>query len=339
MQYYLGCLVVLMALITSCVKDEKPVDKPSIVETVQIPMGAEYEDQFYFDLESNQTVKRVSRFDWDLAFESTADGNLVFINGYKFMFAYNTGKTKFDSTYTYSALLRRWDEPNGDLNKTAFGEWGDVASPGTVIGKGNIYLVDRGYNVNLDTFGLRKVMVNGLENGNYSVSFGTLNSATPTTVVIPKVEGYNKVFLSFDNGGEIVSIEPLKANWDINFTRYTHVFYGPVPGFPPTDTLPYQVVGVLGNYLNGVEVAKLDSADFATFTLADAASVTFSGEQDALGFDWKNFTLSDENYEVKPQKLYIIKSVEGNYYKLRFVEFYNNAGTKGYPTFEVQLLQ
>jgi hypothetical protein len=339
MRNYLGSLVVLMVMMTSCLKEEKPVDKPSVVETVQIPMGADYEDQFYFDLESNETVKRVSRFDWDMAFESTPNGYHVFINGYKYMFAYNTGKTKFDSTYTYNALLRRWDEPNGELNKTAFGEWGTITSPGNVTGNGNVFLVDRGFNVSLDTLGHRKVVVNSLENGNYSLSFGLLSSTLATTVVIPKVDGYNKVFLSFDNGGEIVSIEPLKTSWDINFTRYTHVFYGPVPGFPPTDTLPYQVVGVLSNYQNGVAVAKLDSADFTTFTLADAATLTFSGNQDAIGFDWKNFTLSDENYVVEPQKLYIIKTAEGNYYKMRFVEFYNNAGTKGYPTVEVQLLQ
>lgn len=339
MRNYLGCLAVMMVLMVSCVKEEKPVDKPSVLETVQIPMGAEYEDQFYFDLESNETVKRVSRFEWDLAFESTPDGYHIFINGYKFMFAYNTGKTKFDSTYTYNALLRRWDEPTGELNKTAFGDWGTITSPGTVAGLGKVYLVDRGYNAALDTFGHRKVVINSLQDGTYSVSFGMMNSTLATTIAIPKVDGYNKVFLSFDNGGEIVNIEPIKTDWDINFTRYTHVFYGPLPGFPPTDTLPYQVVGALSNYRNGVEVAKLDSASFAAFTLADAATLTFSTNQDAIGFDWKNFSLSDENYEVKPQKLYIIKTVEGNYYKLRFVEFYNNAGTKGFPTFEVQKLQ
>ncbi len=338
MRIYLVCLAVIASSMASCLKDEKPVDKPAISQTVQIPLGATYENQYYFDLESNETVKSVPRFDWDLAFESSAEGYHVFINGYKFMFAYNTGKTKFDSTYTYNALLRRWDEPTGELDRTAFGEWGTTAGS-NITGNGFVYLVDRGFNASLDTFGRRKVMINSLQDGAYSVSFGTLSSTTPITITVPKVDGYNKVYLSFDNGGEVVNIEPQKADWDIVFTRYTHVFYEPLPGFPPTDTLPYQVVGVLSNYLNGVTVAKVDSADYASFVLADAANLTFSADQDALGFDWKNFTLSDENYEVEPQQLYVIKSVEGNYYKLHFVEFYNNAGTKGFPTFEVQELR
>lgn len=339
MRIYLGCLVAIALLISSCVKEEKPVDKPAVSQTVQIPLGANYEKQYYFDLESNQTITSASRFNWDLAFESTPEGHRVFLNGYKFMFAYNTGKTTFDSTYTYNGLLRRWDEPTGELDRTAFGEWGTPTTGGNYAGKGFVYLVDRGFDVNVDTFGYRKVVINSLQDGVYSVSFGTLGSTIPTTFSIPKVEGYNKVYLSFDNGGEIVSVEPVSDAWDILFTRYTHVFYEPLPGFPPTDTLPYQVVGVLSNYTNGVEVAALDGADYASFTLADAANLTFSTEQDAIGYDWKNFTLNDENYVVEPQKLYIIKSLEGNYYKLHFVEFYNNAGTKGYPTFEVQELR
>lgn len=339
MRIYLVCLALFAMSMSSCLKEDKPVDKPTVSQTVQIPLGNQYEDQYYFDLESNQTITGVSRFHWDLAFESTPEGYHVFINGFKFMFAYNTGKTKFDSTYTYNALLRRWDEPTGELDKTAFGEWGTATTNGNYIGNGNVYLLDRGYDLNLDTFGHRKVVINSLQDGTYSISFGTLSSTTPTTFSIPKVDGYNKVFMSFDNGGEIVAVEPASSAWDINFTRYTHVFYGPVPGFPPTDTLPYQVVGALSNYTNGVEVAKIDSADYNAFTLADAANLNFSTNQDAIGFDWKNFTLSDENYVVEPQMLYIIKSVEGNYYKLHFVEFYNNAGTKGYPTFEVQELR
>lgn len=341
MRIYLGFLL-LPLLLVSCEKEEKPVDKPPVVETVQIPMGANYENQYYFDLETNQTVKSVSRFGWDLAFEASPEGYRVFINGYKFMFAYNSGSTNFDSTYTYNILRRRWDEPTGELNKTAFGEWGTAEDVlGMYTGKGNVYIVDRGFDVGLNPLGYKKVLINSLANGVYEITFADLNSTQRTTFSIPTTiaSGYHKIYMSFDNGGEIVSVQPSKDSWDLNFTRYTHVFYGPVPGFPPTDTLPYQVVGALSNYQSGVTVAKIDSADFASFTLQDAASLTFSTNQNAIGFDWKNFTISDENYVVTPEKLYIIKSVEGNYFKLRFVEFYNNAGTKGYPTFEVQELR
>lgn len=328
-----------MAL-TSCEKKETPVDKPPVTETVEIPLGPQYESQYYFDLESNEVVKVASRFDWDLAFESSAEGYRVFINGYKFMFAYNTGRTNFDSTYTYNQLLRRWDEPTGELNKTAFGEWGMVEGSGSsYIGKGNVYIVDRGVDFNLNPVGYQKVLINSLSEGVYEISFGGLNSTQRTNFSIPKADGYHKVYMSFDNGGQIVNVTPPKADWDLLFTRYTHVFYEPLPGFPPTDTLPYQVVGVLSNHQSGVEVATLVSADFASFTLADAAPLTYSNFQNAIGFEWKNFTLNDENYVVDSERLYIIKTVEGNYYKLRFVEFYNNAGVKGYPTIEVQELR
>lgn len=329
-----------LAVLSSCEKKETPVDRPPVTETVEIPMGSDYEKQYYFDLESNEVVKVASRFDWDLAFESSAEGYRVFINSYKFMFAYNTGSTNFDSIYTYNQFLRRWDEPTGELNKTAFGEWGMAeGSGGTYLGKGNVYIVDRGVGFDLTPVGYKKVLVNSLENGNYDIAFADLNSTVRNTFTIPKADGYHKAYMSFDNGGQIVTVAPRNDEWDLLFTRYTHVFYEPLPGFPPTDTLPYQVVGVFSNHQSGVEVATIPSAVFDSFSLADAASLTFSRFQNAIGFDWKNFTLNDENYVVDANRLYIIKTVEGNYYKLRFVEFYNNAGIKGYPTFEVQELR
>ena len=40
------------------------------------------------------------------------------------------------------------------------------------------------------------------------------------------------------------------------------------------------------------------------------------------------------NYTVNSNITYIVKDTDGNYYKLRFLDFYNNKGDKGYPKFE-----
>jgi len=39
---------------------------------------------------------------------------------------------------------------------------------------------------------------------------------------------------------------------------------------------------------------------------------------------------------VLPDIVFIIKEISGNYYKLRFVDYYNDAGEKGYAKFEIE---
>ncbi len=38
-------------------------------------------------------------------------------------------------------------------------------------------------------------------------------------------------------------------------------------------------------------------------------------------------------------KKYIFKMPDGNFYKLRFLDYYNLDGKKGFPTFEIALLK
>ena len=50
--------------------------------------------------------------------------------------------------------------------------------------------------------------------------------------------------------------------------------------------------------------------------------------------DWKEYDFDNEHYTVLPDKIYVLKTSIGYYYKLRFIDFYNSTGEKGYPTFE-----
>ena len=54
------------------------------------------------------------------------------------------------------------------------------------------------------------------------------------------------------------------------------------------------------------------------------------------GFDWKKFDGS--NYSITPNLTFIIETSSNRYFKLRFTDFYNSSGVKGYPTFEIQEL-
>lgn len=59
-----------------------------------------------------------------------------------------------------------------------------------------------------------------------------------------------------------------------------------------------------------------------------------------IGFEWKSINLSAPllHYNVKSYLTYILKDQHGYYWKLRFLDFYNAQGEKGYPKLEYQQL-
>ena len=121
-------------------------------------------------------------------------------------------------------------------------------------------------------------------------------------------------------------------DWDIVFTTYkesiadvTGIFYN------------YVIRGVLIN-THKVEVAQLDNSDFATITLSDAATAKFTKKQHEIGYDWKQYDQSSDQYAMVPKRVYLIKT-DGVVYKMKFVDFYNDQGKKGYPKLAWELLK
>jgi hypothetical protein len=76
---------------------------------------------------------------------------------------------------------------------------------------------------------------------------------------------------------------------------------------------------------------------FDTIALADTATLTFYSDVNIIGFDWKSYNFQTAQYTVKPYKNYIVRSRNGLYYKLRFLDFYKD-GIKGNILFEYQLM-
>ena len=97
------------------------------------------------------------------------------------------------------------------------------------------------------------------------------------------------------------------------------------------------VTGVLANR-NGVQTAQVFDKDFAEISSEDIGSYEFSDAIDVIGYDWKYYDFSLANYTINLDQNYIIKTTEGVFYKLHFIDFYNDNGDKGTPTFEIQKL-
>jgi hypothetical protein len=330
----------LLLLLSSCLKEEDPVTPPDFlgdVETATIPMGKNYEKQFFFDLGTNQIVASNYRSEWDLAFECGAEGHHILLNTSKLMFAWNTGITDFYAVTSADSAQWKWDVASGNLDSTAIGQWGTYAD-GNVTSFRNIYLINLGKDPFGNSYGIRKIDFGELKNNTYRLKFANLDGSDEHIFEIKKNNDYSFMYFSFANGGELKTIAPKKNEWDLVFTVYTHIFSETPDNIQQPDTLiPYTVTGVLLNRA-GVAAALITGVPFQEIGLEQAMAVPLDEKNiDVIGYNWKLFNFNAVTYEVLPDKIYIIRDSEGYLYKMRFIDFYQS-GEKGYPKFEFQRL-
>lgn len=157
-----------------------------------------------------------------------------------------------------------------------------------------------------------------------------LNGNNDATHTIQKVHTRNFVHFSFQNSGQTKLLEPDKDSWDLLFTNHHHKF----SNLP----LPFVLTQVLTNKYNGVGVAEDNQGAFSYLSLADTSAYEFTDYWDEIGYDWKILNNQDNSFTIDAQKSFMMRTTGGLFYKIRFIDFYNNQGEKGYPKFEIQKL-
>lgn len=313
-----GCL-----LLAGCRKEElpvKPLDRGAVI-TSSVNLGADYRQQVFFSLADNKAVASNLKTSWDLAFECAANGYHIRLNSAKAMSAAIALQNDFalvTDTAGFSQR-RRYDAPSGNLDSTSFGNW-QTGNP--------VYLVDRGFNQAGTPLGFRKIQVLSVSPAGYSIKVAELNGSNEMTVTISKNALKNFAFLSFGSNS-VVNVEPDKSTYDLLFSQYTHVYSN-------TGSI-YLVTGVLFNPAY-VKVAEISDKDFVAIALADTITHPFTYAQDAIGYDWKTYNYQTATYVIDPGRSFIIRDVQGFYYKLHFIDFYGPDGQKGQPGFEFKKL-
>lgn len=317
--YYLFISLVF----SSCLKEEKPIPypEPGDMNTVQIEIGYPYTNQVYYDCESNKVISTNTKFDWDIAFECSENGYHVLVNNALGMLVANMGSVDFTSVTSISGVTWTWDAPSGNLDSTAIGNWQN---------SNNVYIIDRQYDANGNHQGYYKIQLQQVTASSYTFRFAQLNGNNDKTISISKDNNLSFLHYSFNNGGEIKNIEPEKNSWDLLFTNHHHKF----DNLP----LPFVLTQALTNKHNGVLVAEDNNGNFLDITLKDTANYTFTNYWNEIGHDWKIRNSNDNSYTIDNNKSYIVKTTSGLFYKIRFIDFYNQYGQKGYPTFEIQKL-
>ncbi len=320
----LSVLLITVVAFGSCFKEDEIVKLPPQGDVIRgkVALGENYENQIFFDIATNKIISTNLKTDWDLSFEAASDSFNIYLNYSKKMYAGTSKETSFDKVTSSSGITLKFDDITGNPDSAAFVDW-YYEKDGTYASNEYVYVVNRGLGLNGEDLGKKKIIVQ-IENGNYKLHYANLDGSDDKELIVKKNNDYHYMYFSFDNG--IVDIAPKKTDWNLQFTRYVTIL--------PTDdggTIEYLVTGILTNPYN-VEVAE-DTISFEDIELEDVENYNFSKDFDVIGYDWKIFL--DGEYTIDINKSFIIKNNDGFYYKLRFIDFYDENGIKGTPTFEI----
>ncbi len=329
--YYILALTGLLVL-QSCYKDDykvsfDPTDNRGLIHQ-QLVMGEDYATQLFLDLET-QHIHQSKMADWDLAVATDDSIPYIKINTGKGWSAYRASFSHIDADTTLDLIHPLdWhiDNPDGDPAQCALGDF--QQSPN---------LMDR-------VIILRKDLYNGsyayfnckvlsLTTTDCELQVRNLQTNTIFTRAFKIPQNIDQAFYyarveDADITTADQSLEP-SLDWDLNFTRYARYF--------ADDKLNYIVTGVL-LHPTGTEVYLDSTSNFEDIEKVNIDENKLSNNLEGIGYSWKSIDNSFEDYSINKHYNYIIKTKEGNYYKLRFLSFYNNLREKGCPTFEYKKL-
>lgn len=336
MKYIL--FLILPILFLSCIPEESPVEPfdRGDMQIGDVEMGNFYEYQIYYSLTSNNEVSINETVAWDIGF-SCPDTTLHIILNYSTSArAVNLGKIDFDNI-NEDVLEEieeedwKFDNQFGNIDSTSIGTWW-MYNNGEINSKHDVYIIDRGITPKGRSRGYVKLRITGFENNSYFIEFAELDENILYKFEVNKDNQFNYKQFCFTDGGLIVQLEPDKNSWDLLFSKYIDLLYT-----NEGDALWYSVTSVLLNE-NGVQAAMIKSNDFNSIDISVVDTLNFNSTINTIGHEWKYFDLESNSYTVLDDQIYIIKNVDGFYFKLKFVEFYNESGLKGYPKFELKLL-
>jgi hypothetical protein len=304
----------LSIVLTSCLK-EYPVPSnysPSVGQ-VQLEMGETYKNQVYFDLENNNVVAIKDKDAWDIAFARSDTTNHLILNSAKIMGAIHLPNHNLDDQVNTATEDWIYESPEGHYNESPFYQFDN---------KSGVYLINGGMNYLGQHQGFYTLSAT-MQDESVHVEWRRVGTTETQEIVLNRNTAYNYVGLNLTTATE-VEIEPPFATWDLKFSVYTHIFDG---------HSPYSVVGVLLNP-NHVSAEKTELL-WNAIQLNDFENANLSYNLNIIGYDWKEFNFDQNIFEVFTNFTYLIQSRNGYYFAIRFIDFYNANGVKGFPTFEV----
>jgi hypothetical protein len=333
---------------------------PSVGQVLQPSVGgANQPNQVFVDLSTGK-IESVNRASWDLGFSSGSDFRVA-INGSLKMAVKKletsdiTLVQEINSDVTVgggetAASNGYVDNPTGVLAGAGAGIGTAIAEISVTDADNKVYLVNLGSVIGTEKPSVGSVITDGgprgwkkiriLRSGNgYKIQYADLASTTFQEKIVAKTEGFNFTFFSLTTGSS-VSVEPQKAKWDLNFTTFTNYFNG------GKGDVSYGFSDfIVSNMKGGTQVYQVliaTGGSYADFTKAKVTETDFTKsttDQRIIGSSWRAGGSETTKPSIRTDRFYVIKDVDGNYYKVNFLTMTNTAGERGHVSFEYALLK
>lgn len=351
--------------------------KPLTPITVQPEVGGPNQpNQVYIDLSTGKTTV-IKRDTWHLAFYCGDDDFRVLINPAIAMSALeqettdinkrveedktillNTDPTNPSPNHLVSRRLI--DDPRGYLapRNNEPGSGTAIAGVSAKDEENKVYLLSMGFAISDKTPVKGSVNILGAhkgwgkirvlrENGKYKVMFVPRTAATaPATVktfTVTKNPAYSFVYLNLESG-QMVQVTPKKKDWDLCFTTTTGWLS---QQYNVQSTVTFYPDIIVTNLHGGTRAtffspaASLEERDknYSEYTLEKAKKLDLSKPkyetQIVIGKNWRDMI----NGGIIRNIYFAIQDGDGNFFKLKMKALKNDAGDRGYPVFEYELLK
>lgn len=322
---YLLCAMILLT-VESCMKKDPEWQLQNNADGVveEFEMGDSFQNVIFFDCETGNFTFR-SIHEWDISFACDPNKFGIQLNTGSNIAVYNTNDTTFLNKYSKPALSKLvFDRPHGSLDSTGFSACWDRFN--NTLHK-NIFII----RYVKDTSGPqdRFIIFQPLEKTNRYFKFRWRYFESPASSFIEEKvnfdKNYNFIHYSFASK-KILFFEPPKEDWDFKITKYIDFLMN--QGQP----YPYVVRGVISNHYN-VSCAVDSNNKYSDIDLQLAKNFVFTDDKDAIGYDWKYYDFALLRYTVRSNRNYIIRNGTNDYFKLKFLDYYNKQGKPGVPKF------
>ncbi|MAX81932.1 MAG: hypothetical protein CL843_17340 [Crocinitomicaceae bacterium] len=288
-----------------------------------VSIGAGYTNQSYYSLENGE-IDNIDNTDWDLAFSTGGYGYTFRVNGGKGTTAwlYPNGDTSAWNTVDTSGITT-WSKLTNSIAYWSVGALSKPADPNDAFDMGwGVYDLtthhvtgDRIFILQTRGGNYKKLVVESLISGVYTLKMADLNGSNETTVDLTKANYADKNFGYYDiDNAQALDREPYSSDWDLVFTSYAE----PIVGYGP-----YSVTGVLANA--GIELMMLYPIN-DPFSDQDTLQGTFTDSIATIGREWKAYDFAIGGYVIADSTAYLIKTANGDVWQMVMTGFSSSEG-------------
>ena len=271
-------------------------------EEVEIVLGAGYENDIWYSFE-NGIVKTEPKDNWDMAVQTGAKDAGIRINsqkGIQLWVVNGSDEDSWDDPIDTTGMSENWEQGHNSTETWSIGAFNlglDGFETGGDFGWGMYNMATHSVSgskvfvIKLADKSIKKIMIEGLLHGTYTVKWADLDGENEQLVEIAKGDYSEKLFAYLDlSSSEVIDREPPSDSWALLFGKYTAM----IPMGP--QTVPYAVTGVRTN--PHYKTAAVDDVPAEQAESPEFNEENYSYNITAIGSDWKELDHQTFTYKI-----------------------------------------